>query len=52
MGQARLDRQQEHDRRKDEYCKLHDIDLLRIPYWEFDNIDKILNEKLNIKELN
>ena len=50
LGQAKLDRQQEHDRRKDAYCKLHNIDLLRIPYWKFDNIENILNEKLNIKQ--
>ena len=46
MGQANLDKQQEHDRRKDEYCKLHNIDLLRIPYWDFNNIETILNNKL------
>ena len=50
-GQACLDKQQEHDRRKDEYCKLHNIDLLRIPYWDFDNIETILGDKLNKKEL-
>ena len=49
-GQLALEKQQEHDRRKDEYCKSNNIDLLRIPYWEFDNIEEILNEKL-IKEL-
>ena len=49
MGQTNLDKQQEHDRRKDEYCKLHNIDLLRIPYWEFDNIEEVLNGKLNNK---
>ena len=49
-GQLALKKQQEHDRRKDEYCKLHNIDLLRIPYWESDIIEEILNEKL-IKEL-
>lgn len=51
LGQAKLEYQQEHDKRKDEYCKLHNIDLLRIPYWEFDNIETILNNKLKEKEL-
>ena len=48
-GQKALDKQQEHDRRKDEYCKLHNIDLLRIPYWDFDIIEEIIDEKLSIK---
>jgi hypothetical protein len=33
---------------KNQYCKHHDIDLLRIPYWEKDNIAQILYDKLNI----
>lgn len=33
-----------HDKRKNEYCKEHNISLLRIPYWEFDNVDEILDE--------
>jgi Zn ribbon nucleic-acid-binding protein len=36
-----------HDRRKNTYCQQHNIPLIRIPYWEFDNIEKILTEKLN-----
>jgi len=31
-----------HDLIKNEYCILNDIPLLRIPYWDFDNIEKIL----------
>ncbi|MGV6936030.1 hypothetical protein ACWA2B_10990 [Paenibacillus sp. CMM36] len=34
------------DKIKDDYCKSHNIPLIRIPYWEFDNIESILNEKL------
>ena len=49
LGQVALDKQQEHDRRKDEYCKLHNIDLLRIPYWDFDIIEEIIDEKIAIK---
>ena len=40
--------QQEHDRRKREYAKKHNIALLEIWYWDFDNIEQILSEKLNI----
>lgn len=35
-----------HDNIKNEYCKSHNIDLLRIPYWEGNNIEQILKEKL------
>jgi hypothetical protein len=38
--------QREHDRRKREYAKLNNINLLEIWYWDFDNVEKILNETL------
>lgn len=38
-----LERQKRYDKMKDNYCKMHNIKLLRIPYWEFDNIDDILD---------
>lgn len=34
---------------KNIYCRDNNIDLLRIPYWEFDNIENILIDKLNLK---
>lgn len=34
------------DNIKTKYCKKNNIKLLRIPYWEFDNIENILNEKI------
>lgn len=37
-----------HDKRKNQYCKDNNIPLLRIPYWEFDNIEKILEEQLEL----
>ncbi len=40
--------QQEHDKRKREYAKEHNIDLLEIWYWDFNNIPNILQEKLHI----
>lgn len=39
--------QVEHDKRKSNYAKSHNINLLEIWYWDFDNIDKILTEKFN-----
>lgn len=35
--------QQIHDNLKDNYCKHRGISLLRIPYWEFENIEKIID---------
>lgn len=35
-----------HDKKKDDYCKQNNIPLLRIPYWEFDNIENILSKEL------
>lgn len=37
---------QYHDTIKTKYCKIHNIPLIRIPYTEINNIDKILEEKL------
>ena len=36
-----------HDKLKDEYAKEHGWKLIRIPYWEYNNIENILNEILN-----
>lgn len=38
--------QQIRDETLRQYCRDHQIQLLEIPYTEFDNIDKILSEKL------
>lgn len=35
-----------HDQIKNEYCKNNNIKLLRIPYWEYDNIETIITDKL------
>lgn len=37
---------QKRDSIKDEYCKDNGIDLIRIPYTEYENIDNILNFKI------
>ena len=34
---------------KTEYCKKNDIKLIRIPYWEINNIDKIINKELGLE---
>ena len=38
----------EHDKRKNEYAKQHGWKLIRIPYYDFDNIEGILKKELNI----
>lgn len=35
-----------HDNIKDDYCKDNNIDLLRIPYWEYKNIEDVLTQHL------
>ena len=35
-----------HDEIKNKYAKKHNWKLIRIPYWEFDNIEKILTKEL------
>ena len=41
-----LEKQQEHDRRKQEYAENNNIDLLEIWYWEVENADNILGNVL------
>ena len=45
-GQNRLLRQQLVDKKKNEYCKLNNIKLIRIPYWDY---SKISLETLGLK---
>ena len=37
------------DNIKTQYCIDNNIELIRIPYWEFDIIEKIIIDKLNLK---
>ena len=37
----------EHDKIKDEYCQVNNITLIRIPYWEYENIEQILSLHLH-----
>lgn len=43
-GQIELEKQKKRDNIKTQYCKDNNIKLIRIPYWEFKNIEIILNE--------
>ena len=38
---------QYHDKLKNKYCKKNNIPLIRIPYWQFDKIEQILDKWLN-----
>lgn len=38
------ERQKEHDRRKSEYAKKNQINLLEIWYWDYENIERILSK--------
>ena len=42
-------KQKLHDQIKDKYCLDNNIKLIRIPYWEFDNIENILKQELNLE---
>lgn len=34
-----------------QYCKEHGIKLIEIPYWDYDNIETILNKELDINKV-
>ena len=40
-----------HDAIKNAYCEDHNIKLIRIPYWELNNVESILNNNLNIENI-
>lgn len=42
--------QKEYDKRKDEYCRLNNIPLVRIPYWEFSNIEGVLKKVIRTED--
>ena len=48
IGLANHEITKKHDEIKNQYCKLHNIDLLRIPYWDGNDIENILKIKLNL----
>ena len=48
-GAENLRKQQERDKQKDEFCTRNNIKVLRIPYTEQNNINKILSDFLGVK---
>lgn len=46
QARANLEYRRELDQLKDDYCYRNGIDLLRIPYWEKENIEEIINNHL------
>jgi hypothetical protein len=48
-GQEGYDYRKKHDVMKKEYCKQKNIELIEIPYWDLDNIEIILSQKLNLQ---
>lgn len=47
-GEEKFLEQQKRDKIKNDYCKENKINLLRIPYFEVKNIEKILREHLSL----
>lgn len=41
-----------HDAMKNWYCRWNNINLLRIPYWKFNNLESILIKQLNLNPMN
>ena len=48
-GTENFRKQQERDKQKDEFCTRNNIKVLRIPYTEQNNINKILSDFLGVK---
>jgi hypothetical protein len=44
ISKKRLKYQQILDGKKNNYCLINNIPLLRIPYWDFDNIEIIIDD--------
>ena len=49
-GEEGLRITQENDRAKNEYCKKNKIILIRIPYWDYNNINKILEKEIGYND--
>ena len=48
MSSKDLSEIQRRDKIKTDYCLKNNIKLIRIPYWEKNNIEKILSKELTI----
>ena len=49
QAELNFQKNQLRDQKKKDYCQEHNYDLLEIPYWEYNNIKKILADKLGIE---
>jgi len=47
-GENAFKKTKNNDNIKTEYCKDNNIKLVRIPHWDFDNIEEILRKELNL----
>ena len=48
FGEKHFDETIINDAIKNSYCEDHNVNLIRIPYWEKKNIKKILNQKITL----
>lgn len=48
FGEETLELTQKHDQIKNEYCVDNNIRLIRIPYWEQDNLEEYLENELSV----
>lgn len=48
-GEEELEKNKMRDGIKNNYCEENNIQLIRIPYWEFKNINSILDKEINLK---
>lgn len=47
IAEEKLKETQRRDKIKTDYCRNNGINIIRIPHWEFDNIEKILKKELS-----
>lgn len=47
-GESQFEIQQEHDHRKKLFAEINNLKFIEIPYWDFDNIEEILNRELEV----
>ena len=50
-GEEHFEIQQEHDRRKREYATANGYNLIEIPYYDYDNIEEILDKVLSTSKV-
>jgi len=47
-AEQQFEKQKIKDQIKRDYCKMNNIKLIEIPYWDFDNIEQILSKELDL----